>query len=94
MVQKEKKMEIEDIKIGDIREVVNTKLREELLYGLDEVKSAIEEADRAESMLVMVKLDGNYVRFSSKINDTMALIAQLELLKFDILKRMKKDDDG
>ena len=87
-------MEIDDIKIGDIREVVNTKLREELLYGLDEVKSAIEEADRAESMLVMVKLDGNYVRFSSKINDTMALIAQLELLKFDILKRMKKDDDG
>ena len=87
-------MEIDDIKIGDIREVVNTKMREELLYGLDEVKSAIEEADRAESMLVMVKLDGNYVRFSSKINDTMALIAQLELLKFDILKRMKKDDDG
>ena len=87
-------MEIDDIKIEDIREVVNTKLREELLYGLDEVKSAIEEADRAESMLVMVKLDGNYVRFSSKISDTMALIAQLEILKFDILKRMKKDDDG
>ena len=87
-------MEIDDIKIEDIREVVNTKLREELLNGLDEIKSAIKEADRAESMLVMIKLDGNYVRFSSKINDTMALIAQLEILKFDILKRMKKDDDG
>ena len=94
MEQKATKMEIDDIKIEDIREVVNTKLREELLNGIDEIKSAIKEADRAESMLVMIKLDGNYVRFSSKINDTMALIAQLEILKFDILKRMKKDDDG
>ena len=87
-------MESDDIKIEDIREVVNSKVRDELLNGLDEIKSAIEEADRAESMLVMIKLDGNYVRFSSNINDTMALIAQLEILKFDILKRMKKDDDG
>ena len=84
-------MESDDIKIEDIREVVNSKERDELLNGLDEIKSAIEEADRAESMLVMIKLDGNYVRFSSNINDTMALIAQLEILKFDILKRMKKD---
>ena len=78
--------------IHDIKEVVNNKWREELLEGLDEVKQAIKEAEIAESMLVMVKLTGNYVRFSSQITDTMPLIAQLELLKYDIMKRMKKED--
>jgi glycerol-3-phosphate cytidylyltransferase-like family protein len=78
--------------LHDIKEVVNNKWREELLEGLDEVKEAIKEADIAESMLVMVKLNGNYVRFSSQITDTMPLIAQLELLKYDIMKRMKKED--
>ena len=71
---------------------MNNKWREELLEGLDEVKQAIKEAEIAESMLVMVKLNGNYVRFSSQITDTMPLIAQLELLKYDIMKRMKKED--
>ncbi len=78
--------------LTEIKEVVNNKWREELLEGLEEVKEAIKEADTAESMLVMVKLNGNYVRFSSQINDTMPLIAQLELLKYDIMKRMKKED--
>ena len=78
--------------LHDIKEVVNNKWREELLEGLDEVKQAIKEAEIAESMLVMVKLNGNYVRFSSQITDTMPLIAQLELLKYDIMKRMKKED--
>ena len=71
--------------IHDIKEVVNNKWREELLEGLDEVKQAIKEAEIAESMLVMVKLNGNYVRFSSQITDTMPLIAQLELLKYCLL---------
>ena len=78
--------------IHDINEVVNNKWKEELVEGLDDVKKAIDESDTAESMIVMIKLDGNYVRFSSKITDTMALLAQLELLKYDILQRMKKED--
>jgi hypothetical protein len=78
--------------LTEIREVVDSKWKEELVEGLDEVRKAIDEADTAESMIVMVKLNGNYVRFSSKINDTMSLIAQLELLKYDIMKRMKKED--
>ena len=78
--------------IHDIKEVVNNKWKEELLEGLDDVKKAIDESDTAESMIVMIKLDGNYVRFSSKITDTMALLAQLELLKYDILQRIKKED--
>ena len=78
--------------LTDIKEVVNNKWKEELIEGLDDVKKAINESDTAESMIAMIKLDGNYVRFSSKITDTMALLAQLELLKYDILQRMKKED--
>ncbi|QDP53666.1 MAG: hypothetical protein Unbinned5406contig1000_12 [Prokaryotic dsDNA virus sp.] len=79
-------------KLTDIKAVVNDRSKKELLEGLKEVIEEIKEADTAESMLVMVKLNGNYVRFSSQLNDTMALIAQLELLKFDIMKRMKQED--
>lgn len=79
-------------KLTDIKAVVNDRSKKELLEGLKEVIEEIKEADTAESMLVMVKLNGSYVRFSSQLNDTMALIAQLELLKFDIMKRMKQED--
>ena len=79
-------------KLTDIKAVVNDRSKKELLEGLKDVIEEIKEADTAESMLVMIKLDGNYVRFSSQLNDTMALIAQLELLKFDIMKRMKQED--
>ena len=79
-------------KLTDIKAVVNDRSKKELLEGLKNVIEEIKEADTAESMLVMVKLNGNYVRFSSQLSDTMALIAQLELLKFDIMKRMKQED--
>lgn len=79
-------------KLTDIKTVVNDRSKKELLEGLKDVIEEIKEADTAESMLVMVKLNGNYVRFSSQLSDTMALIAQLELLKFDIMKRMKQED--
>lgn len=78
--------------LTEIKTIVDTKWKEELMAGLEEVKHAIEEADTAENMIVMLKIDGEYVRFSSSINDTMAMIAQLELLKYDVMKRMKKED--
>lgn len=78
--------------LTEIKTIVDTKWKEELMAGLEEVKDAIEEADTAENMIVMLKLNGEYVRFSSSINDTMAMIAQLELLKYDVMKRMKKED--
>ena len=66
--------------------------KQRILEILDKVSNAVKENTSAEELLVMVKLDGEYVRFSSSINDTMAMIAQLELLKYDVMKRMKKED--
>ena len=78
--------------LTEIKSIVNDKHKKELLEGLKEVKKQIEEADTAESMVLMVKLNGNYVRFSTSIGNTMDLVAQLELLKFDVIKRIKKED--
>ena len=55
---------------------------------LDKVSDAVKENPSAEELLVMVKLDGEYVRFSSILEDSTETIAILELLKYDIMKRM------
>ena len=78
--------------IKEIKSIVDGKNKNEMLEGLNEVKQAIEESRTADSMVVMIKLDGNYVRFSSSIGNTMELVAQLELLKYDVMRRMKKED--
>ena len=45
--------------------------------------------------MLMVKVDNQYMRFSSKISDVMELISQLELMKHDCMQRMEKviDDE-
>tara|TARA_B100000424_G_scaffold255444_1_gene234415 strand:+ start:1209 stop:1460 length:252 start_codon:yes stop_codon:yes gene_type:complete len=78
--------------IKELKSIVDGKNKNEMLEGLNEVKQAIEESRTADSMVVMIKLDGNYVRFSSSIGNTMELVAQLELLKYDVMRRMKKED--
>ena len=78
--------------LTEIKSIVSDKHKKELLEGLAEVKEQIQKADTAESMVLMVKLNGDYVRFSTSIGNTMDLVAQLELLKFDVIKRMKKEE--
>ena len=48
----------------------------------------MKESPSAEELLVMVKLDGEYVRFSSMLENSTETIAILEMLKHDIIKRM------
>ena len=78
--------------LTEIKSIVNDKHKKELLEGLAEVKEQIQKADTAESMVLMVKLNGDYVRFSTSIGNTMDLVAQLELLKYDVIKRMKREE--
>lgn len=79
--------------LKEIKSIVNDKHKKELLEGLAEVKEQIQKADTAESMVLMVKLNGDYVRFSTSIGNTMDLVAQLELLKYDVIKRMKREEN-
>ena len=72
--------------LNEIKSIVNDKHKKELWEGLAVVKEQIQKADTAESMVLMVKLNGDYVRFSTSIGNTMDLVAQLELLKYDVIK--------
>ena len=62
--------------------------KQRVLEILDKVSDAVKENPSAEELLVMVKLDGEYVRFSSMLESSTETIAILEMLKHDIIKRM------
>jgi hypothetical protein len=59
-----------------------------VLEILGKVQTAIQETVTVEEVLVMVKLDGEYVRFSSMLDNSTETIAILEMLKHDIIRRM------
>jgi hypothetical protein len=46
------------------------------------------EEEGASNILILMKTDGVYTRFSTKMDDVMEILAQLEVLKYDILRRM------
>ena len=67
---------------------VHNNKKQRILEILGKVSTAVEENPSAEELLVMVKLDGEYVRFSSMLENSTETIAILEMLKHDIIKRM------
>ena len=62
--------------------------KQRILEILDKVSIAVKEDPSAEELLVMVKLGGEYVRFSSILENSTETVAILEMLKYDIMKRM------
>jgi hypothetical protein len=70
-----------------VTEIKNGK-RDEIKRVLAEVQGAVDKSEVIGDMLIMLKVDGGFVRYSTSIEDTMALVAHLELLKHDVLRRM------
>ena len=70
----------------ELQVLKNKKVR--VLEILGKVQTAIQETVTVEEVLVMVKLDGEYVRFSSILDNSTETIAILEMLKHDIIRRM------
>jgi len=70
----------------ELQVLKNKKVR--VLEILGKVQTAIQETATVEEVLVMVKLDGEYVRFSSILDNSTETIAILEMLKHDIIRRM------
>lgn len=62
---------------------------DEIRDTLDAALSKVNE-DGADEILILLKSEGRYVRYSTPIADTMQAVGQLELLKFDILQRSTK----
>lgn len=79
-------MNVEDELPKEFKAHNNKKQR--ILEILSKVSNAVKENSTAEELLVMVKLDGEYVRFSSLLDNSTETIAILEMLKHDIIRRM------
>ena len=79
-------MNVEDELPKDFKAHNNKKQR--ILEILDKVSNAVKENPSAEELLVMVKLGGEYVRFSSMLESSTETIAILEMHMHDIIKRM------
>jgi len=75
--------------VTNLTQVVEEKRKAEVL---DIMQKAIDkvENDGASNVLILLKTDGVYSRFSTSIDDVMEVIAQLEVLKYDILHRMNQ----
>ena len=76
------------MKITNLTEVVVDKRKSEVVDILGKAMDKV-EADGATNVLILLKTDGVYSRFSTSIDDVMEVIAQLEVLKYDILMRMQ-----
>jgi carbamate kinase len=55
---------------------------------IDAVAQKIAETENTTNLIIFAKMDGAYVRYTTTVDNAMELIAQLELAKYDTLKRM------
>jgi hypothetical protein len=74
--------------VTNLTEIVTDKRRSEVVDILQKTMDKVQN-DGASNVLILLKTDGVYSRFSTSIDDVMEVIAQLEVLKYDILMRMQ-----
>ena len=55
---------------------------------LNSIGEKISEGKDLESSFILIKIDGQYLRYSTGTDSVMEDMAQLELLKHDLLNRM------
>lgn len=73
--------------VTNLTDVVGNKRKEEVVAMLQTALTRAEE-EGASDVFILLKTDDRYVRYSTKIDNVTEVIAQLEVLKYDILRRM------
>lgn len=73
--------------ITNLTEIVGNTRKQEVVAMLASAMARVEEGG-ATDVLIMLKADDKYMRYSTKIDNVTEVIAQLEILKYDILRRM------
>ena len=73
--------------VTNLTKVVEDKRKAEVVEMLQSAMDRVQE-NGASDVLVLLKSDGVYTRFSTKMDNVMEVVAQLELLKYDVLRRM------
>jgi len=63
---------------------------QQALQLLETITGKVRENPDTAEVLAVVKIDGEYHRFSSGLTDMMQLVAVLELAKHDTLCRMRE----
>lgn len=74
--------------VANLTEIVADKRKSEVVDIMQKAMDKV-ESEGASNVLILLKTDGVYSRFSTSIDDVMEVIAQLEVLKYDILMRMQ-----
>jgi hypothetical protein len=70
-----------------LTDVVGNRRKEEVVAMLQSALARVEEGG-ASDVLILLKADDRYLRYSTKLETVTEVIAQLEILKYDILRRM------
>jgi hypothetical protein len=73
--------------VTNLTDVVGNRRKEEVVAMLQSALARVEEGG-ATDVLILLKADDSYVRYSTKMETVTEVIAQLEVLKYDILRRM------
>lgn len=73
--------------ITNLTDVVGNRRKEEVVAMLQSVLARVDEGG-ASDVLILLKADDRYLRYSTKLETVVEVIAQLEILKYDILRRM------
>lgn len=73
--------------VTNLTDVVGNKRKEEVVAMLKAALVQV-EVEGASDVLILLKSDDRYVRYSTKMESVTEVIAQLEILKYDILRRM------
>lgn len=75
--------------MSNIKEIKREPRNQDAVQLLEGVLTQVKENPGATEVLMFVRIDGNYHRFSSGLDDMMELVAMLELAKYDTLRRME-----
>lgn len=73
----------------NIVEVKKPPRNAEALELLQAITQHVEDNENTTNMLVLVKVNGEYLRYTTSLDNAIEVIGQLELAKFDTLKRME-----
>jgi hypothetical protein len=73
--------------VTNLTNVVGNRRKEEVVAMLQSALARVDEGG-ASDVLVLLKADDRYLRYSTKLETVTEVIAQLEILKYDILRRM------
>ncbi len=63
--------------------------KDDVLKLLKNATESAEKSDNVEGCIVLLKIGGDYARYSTTINDIVREVGQIEMLKTDMINRTR-----